>query len=1174
MSVRSMRWWTGSLVLVAALAAGCGGTGGTSSTTTEPSCTGDKCRAGPPDNPTGAVVRVDEAAITAAIAGDGVHVWVPATATGDARIAVRLEKVDGSQAQPEVLADVPSSGDPVEVVLDRPEGIASQADLVAWNIRVTSPEDDAVLVRRSLLQSVPPFDLVVEGPSVMRTGQPAVFRVYAADPISGQPIEGVSAQVEVRRDGEVVETHDVTTGPDGDAVLTLAPDQPGTLSVGAHAEHDGVVADSEVTVEAQDSPRKVMLTTDKPVYQPGQVMHLRALALDRTTLAPVAGEDVLFEIKDGKGNKVYKHAVTADEYGIAATTFQLGNIVNTGDYEIRASLGDVQTVKTVRVDVYALPRFKVNIALDKPWYAPGETVAGAVDARYFFGKPVAGATVEITAAALDIGETVFGTYTGKTDADGHLEFHFTLPTNLVGLPLDQGKALVSLKVHVVDTAGQQVDKTAAITVAPAALLVAAVPASGEIVPGVDNTIHIFVSTPAGAAVEGAQIVLSGPGASTQPATTDATGHATLTVHPPDTTAASAGSGGMGAPVEAPFYSLHIVGPDGAELDASFNWQTQGGADHVLVRTDKSIYSVGDDIHVDVLTTGPSKWVYLNWLVDGQIVEMRTLEAQDGRATTVVTADTTMAGANRIEAYIVDRNANIVRAARAVFVRRTGELKVTMSTDKPIYEPAEDAKLTFSVEDESGQPTVAALGVQIVDEAVFALVEATPGLLKTYFELEGMFSQPKVEIHGISFNLPDLVFGGAGEGEPEQAKAVQDRAEAALAVAGTSLTTGVRVSSWAHLPAQTSQVLQPYIQAERQRLLELYKQVADGFDDYLAASGCAIDQYYCDPLGSDVAELLGRYLDQALVPVDFWGNAYARTPQWGSLELRSSGPDEVDGNADDVIITVGYADLGFDNMMGPVAEGGDFDRGGAGGGMAADAGASAPPEAPNGQKDDEGPRVRKDFPETLYVNPEVITGPDGKATVTVPLADSITKWRVTTVANSANGKLGGGIGGVTVFQDFFVDVSFPAKLTRGDEVRFPIALYNYLDEPQQVSVEVQPAPWFTALGPTSYTVDLAPGEVKGIRMPIRAEKVGLHELVVTAIGSSKSDAVARVARVVPDGKPVVSAQSGSLQPGSVELNVAFPQEAVEDSEELLLNLYPAFMTQLVEGLDSMLREPFG
>ena len=94
------------------------------------------------------------------------------------------------------------------------------------------------------------------------------------------------------------------------------------------------------------------------------------------------------------------------------------------------------------------------------------------------------------------------------------------------------------------------------------------------------------------------------------------------------------------------------------------------------------------------------------------------------------------------------------------------------------------------------------------------------------------------------------------------------------------------------------------------------------------------------------------------------------------------------------------------------------------------------------------------------------------------------------------------------------------------------------------------------------------------MPVRVDKVGLRTLTVKAIGAQKSDAVARAVRVVPDGKEFAHADSGSLQVGSTTHTVQFPANAVEGSEMLYLNVYPAFLSQAVEGLDSMLQEPYG
>src|SRR5262249_23397790 len=132
-------------------------------------------------------------------------------------------------------------------------------------------------------------------------------------------------------------------------------------------------------VEVREDVR-VLLVSDKPVYQPGQLMHLRALALSPMTLRPLPGTDILFEVEDPKGNKVFKQCLNASPYGVAATDFQLAGEVNLGDYQVRALLGDHQAQRTVGVKRYTLPKFKIQVRADKKFYAPRQTIGDQLEA--------------------------------------------------------------------------------------------------------------------------------------------------------------------------------------------------------------------------------------------------------------------------------------------------------------------------------------------------------------------------------------------------------------------------------------------------------------------------------------------------------------------------------------------------------------------------------------------------------------------------------------------------------------------------------------------------------------------------------------------------------------------------------------------------------------------------
>jgi hypothetical protein len=1131
-----------------------------------------------PDVPVSGVVAIDEAGISGVV--DGKHLVLSvglanvAAEAASGELWVGIGRGDAlsvsSSAVGAYSLEIGASG-VFDVVVPMPSEISEQSDLATWLVRVVSDGKAPASVRRSLLTVLPAYEVALEGPKSLRTGGEGSFRVRATDPVNHMPLAGVPVSLALTggESGAVpVGSYSGETGVTGDAVFSVAAtDEPGDVSVVASGESQGTTAEVSDTVSIVANDRRLLLTTDKPIYQPGQVIHLRAVCLEKPGLAPVVGLPVTFEVEDGKGNKILKEEVMVDDFGVAATDFALGTILNEGTFAVRALLGDDKTEKSVDVFWYALPKFRVELAVDQPWYMPGQTITGTVDVGYFFGKPVAGGTVEIVASTVDVGETPFATVNGKTDAQGHFAFEVTLPSVLVGLPLEQGKALVEVSAVVTDTAEQVVEKSVAVVATADPVQVVVVPEAGDLVPGTANTVHVFATDPLGAPVIGGAVEVAALG-STIELETDAFGYAAFSL---DVPADATGAVEIAVTVEA----------DGAVASETFSFDAQGGAEHVLVRTDKAVYSVGESVAIDIVATGPSAWVYVDWLVEGQLASMFTLESEDGLASFEMDLDATQLGDNRIEAYIVDSSGQIVRASRTVFVKDAKALAIDVTTDHAVYAPGQPAVFTFSAKDEGGAPAVAALGVQIVDEAVYALVEARPGLLETYFALNDMLAQPQYEIHGASWDVSGLVFGGVDAADPDEAAAGQTQAEAAFAAMAVGGATGIQRSSWADLPGKSKDKLAPYFATAREAITPALTAAAGKALAELEAVGCP-PSYWCGAESKEYLTSFAEHMRPHVKAWDYWGNAYEIEPASGgedTVRIRSAGPDEATLTGDDWTSTFDYEELdlpeSFKWLSGPwVDEDGGFAGGGGG-----DAEGGGPPE-PNaggdgkGDGEGSGPTVRKDFPETLYWNAALITGGDGKATVELDMADSITEWRISTLGHTKDGHLGSAVHGVTVFQDFFVDIDFPAKLTRKDELSFPIAIYNYLPVPQTVDITLEPGDWYTALGETSLSVDLGPNEVKVAKFPVRVDDVGTHALTVTGLGTTLSDAVQRVIKVVPDGKAQVETHSGGLDPGQVSYAAIFPPEAVPGSQLLFVNVYPAYLTQVVEGMDSMLSQPFG
>src|SRR6202043_528060 len=101
-----------------------------------------------------------------------------------------------------------------------------------------------------------------------------------------------------------------------------------------------------------------------------------------------------------------------------------------------------------------------------------------------------------------------------------------------------------------------------------------------------------------------------------------------------------------------------------------------------------------------------------------------------------------------------RDAQPVGDHRLIFVQPADELKIETSADSSSYKPGDEARVRFRVTNSRGEGVSAALGLQVVDEAVFALAEKQPGFAKVFFYLEQEVMKPRYEIHSIG--MPDVV----------------------------------------------------------------------------------------------------------------------------------------------------------------------------------------------------------------------------------------------------------------------------------------------------------------------------------------------------------------------------------------------------------------------------------
>ena len=266
----------------------------------------------------------------------------------------------GISTYPVSLKRIPYDNDPD----DFPENLANY--ILKYHFSGTN---NTITGETSLFQCADKLEVHIIGPNSYYTGEITSLGVHAF--IHGHPVPLKDAQVTLDfvKDGETKRIYQGTTDENGFSEgLVNIPD----TDIGPGELRARVTSDlgTEVITEDIEVVRlyKILLTTDKPLYQPGQIIHIRTLTLKKPDLLPEANREIIIECEDPKGNKVFRVAQESDGFGVASADFQLGRDINLGSYTIRAiqERDGQQTTseKQVAVERYVLPKFRVDVETD------------------------------------------------------------------------------------------------------------------------------------------------------------------------------------------------------------------------------------------------------------------------------------------------------------------------------------------------------------------------------------------------------------------------------------------------------------------------------------------------------------------------------------------------------------------------------------------------------------------------------------------------------------------------------------------------------------------------------------------------------------------------------------------------------------------------------------------
>lgn len=213
--------------------------------------------------------------------------------------------------------------------------------------------------------------------------------------------------------------------------------------------------------------------------------------------------------------------------------------------------------------------------------------------------------------------------------------------------------------------------------------------------------------------------------------------------------------------------------------------------------------------------------------------------------------------------------------------------------------------------------------------------------------------------------------------------------------------------------------------------------------------------------------------------------------------------------------------------------------------------------------------RTDFRETIYWNPTIQTDKNGKAVVEFYNSDASSTFRVIAEGIGWNGKLGRAETTYAVQSAMSVDAKIPPYLTVGDKALIPLVIKNNREDDLEISIDVY-APGKFAIGKYNNKIILKADASQQILIPLEAtgETNGIIDFIIR--NKHGKEKISMPIAAADKGFPVIETFSGNK---SQQHNFTI-SKMIPGTLKAKLKLFKNPEGQLLDGIESMLREPYG
>jgi alpha-2-macroglobulin len=595
---------------------------------------------------------------------------------------------------------------------------------------------------------------------------PGAVLVFTADRRSGAPIG--NAQIEIWSDKK--ENAKLKSDDSGLAQAELGEGKYEDVRVLA-VRGDDVAVVTPYSYNLSSNPEEDWtgyVYTDRPVYRPGHTAHFKVILRKRNgeKYAVPAGEKVQILVEDPTSKPVLQSNLTVSPYGSLHGELELPATAALGYYSISVNSSGGQRYPInggFHVEEYKKPEYEVKVLPTSGRVLQGNSIEATIEARYFFGEPVANASVkyvvhtstywspfferdedeegggfseggdeEDSQPTYDYGGEQILEQGGKLDANGRLKIqvptsmndrHYDVRYRIEARVTDEGNREISGRNNVIATYGSFLVGVSTETYFFQRGETIRATVSAKDYDG--KPIHTPVRVEL---VRGyswwnktqQEVVLM-----TQNAETDATGSASVQIPTQDT-----GSLTLRVTAHTP-EGRDVIAHAWVWIPSSDQGWGESEGREIRMLADKKSYKVGETAHLMVMT-GLSD-AYLLVTTEGRTVQSKRVVHASGPSASI---DIPIQSDNQPNVFVAVafwKDNNFYQSKRNLKVPAVQQkLQIEIQPSQKQFQPGQKGSYTVRVRDADGKPAVGEFSIGVVDEAIYAIYPDQSGDIHQFF----------------------------------------------------------------------------------------------------------------------------------------------------------------------------------------------------------------------------------------------------------------------------------------------------------------------------------------------------------------------------------------------------------------------------------------------------------